>query len=76
MPTGLKSQKSKSINVVMTTEARQILDDMAEQRTAVNGTTYASDIVREAIEEYLARNGHCIQIKVDRGGYRERSAPE
>lgn len=68
---GLKQDaQRKSVSVVLPVEVRQLLESMAQERTAENGTVYASDIVREAIEEYLRKRGHDISVEVDRGGFR------
>lgn len=71
MAPGLKRSKRKAISVVVSDEARRILDKLAAERTSEYGySVFASDVVRDAIEDYLNERGYEIKIEVDRGGYR------
>jgi len=60
------------MSVALGDEARKILEELADRRTSENGKTYASDLIREAVQEYLVKRGYNITIDVNRGGYRER----
>ena len=71
----LKQNERDTITAVVGIEARQHLTELANELTKGGDKTfYASDIVREAIEEYLRAKGRDVSIKVDRGGYRTRRA--
>jgi hypothetical protein len=69
-------KKSVTIGVVVPLEVKRILEEVADERTRerrladMTGKVFASDIVREAIEDWLARNGYEIPVEVDRGGFR------
>lgn len=69
----LKDNERDTITAVVGTEARRQLSEVADELTQEREKKfYASDVVREAVEEYLRKRGRVITIKVDRGGYRER----
>jgi hypothetical protein len=69
--------KRNILSVAVTDEARKHLDNLAQTRATQTGANfYASDIVREAIQEYLANRGIQIEVKVNRGGYRQRSSED
>lgn len=70
-----KPKRTRPMSVAIGDEARRILEELATKRTSENGRTYASDLIREAVQEYLERRGYNITIEVDRGGYRERTDP-
>lgn len=59
------------IAVVIPDEVKQALEGMAAaQQVNSDKRVYASDIVREAIDEYLQARGIVLDIKPDRGGWR------
>ncbi|PJF39681.1 MAG: hypothetical protein CUN54_08045 [Phototrophicales bacterium] len=65
--------RSSKFSLVLPDEVRKILDQIATARAKdTEQTVYASDIAREAIEEYLRKHGYSIRVEVDRGGYRRR----
>jgi hypothetical protein len=65
-----------SLDVAMPMTAREAIEQLAAQETAknklkgVNRKVFAGDIVRRALEEYLARAGFQVTVDVNRGGKR------
>lgn len=64
--------KKKAIGVVVSDDVRKIIEELAQRQSTENKRVYASDIAREAIQEYLNARGYNVKVDVDRGGYRER----
>lgn len=66
--------EKKSISVVLSSEAKAALEALAQQQSRSGKKKNASDVIRDAIQRYLADEGHELTITVERGGYRERTA--
>lgn len=67
----MKKDRNPSLDVVMTEEMRDSLEMLAKERSVgLPNKVYASDIVREAIEEYLEQRGYPLKSKIFRGGRR------
>lgn len=68
------NRKNQPIAVPIPDEVRGILEALAAEREAAQPEprrrVYMSDVVREAIEEYLQRRGFDVKVEVDRGGDR------
>lgn len=68
--------RQKTTSVALGDLALEALRELAQEDTLAmrqNGETtsiYASDLIREAVEEYLKRRGYDFSIGVNRGGYR------
>lgn len=70
-------KRNPSVDVVLPEDVRQILDELAEKRSSeLQVNVYASDIVREALEQYLKQLGIDKEIRVNRGGDRRSKRDE
>lgn len=67
---------SPNVSVPLPEEAKKVLQAIADEQYAENLSrgvktrVYISDVVREAIAEYLQKRGHGVDVTVDRGGNR------
>lgn len=53
-------------------EAKDKLEKLARQRAQESQeTVYPSDLMREALEQWFARQGEPVDVDVNRGGRRE-----
>lgn len=72
----LMAPRQKTTSVALGDLALEALQELAKQQTDAmrkNGertSVYTSDLIREAVEEYLKRRGYDFDIGVNRGGYR------
>lgn len=72
----ITNETMTAMEVIMSKDARRKLKELAEKRTAENGTVTASDIVRSAVTDYVKREfGVDLDFGVNRGGDR-REKPE
>ena len=63
--------KKPTIGVVVPQNVKDKLEDLASaQQEKSTAKVYASDIVREAIQEYFNKRNIDILVSVDRGGDR------
>jgi hypothetical protein len=66
-----ETMKKGHIAVVLPDDVKKALESLAsEQQASSDKRVYASDVVRDAIDEYLRARGIQLEIKPDRGGYR------
>ncbi len=71
-----------SIDVVVSEEVKTVLSELAAVKEAEGRSSgmrqkvYPSDIVREAIQEYLERRGHSVVVNVNRGGDRRSASTD
>lgn len=69
----MSNGQTKKIDIRLPAEARKAVDEIAQERGVQAGkNVYPSDIVREAVAEYLAARGRDISLAVDRGGNRRK----
>lgn len=61
--------RSKPLQVKLPTEGYEALEALAKRERRP-----ISDVVRQAIEEYAAKQGVTANFDVDRGGYRKRKS--
>lgn len=68
------SKRAETLSLRIPSKAKATLKTMAEGRKDSNGNNvYPSDLMREALAEYLEKHGVSVSLDVDRGGNRRAS---
>jgi hypothetical protein len=68
----MTKKKYTAVTINLSASERDQVHDLARRR----GYKITSDYLRALIEADAAAHGEVIEFEVDRGGYRERSAPD